>query len=534
VSLAAGWRAIEPRLGWLTLAAGLGVVLATAWVLRHTYGGDPSIYLPYARNIADGHLFQYNLGEFSSGSTSPLWALLLAPAYLTGLNVAGAKAIAAVVTALAIVLTVFCARLASGSLLAAALAGFYAITTLTLGGLEMFESGLIVCLVAGTVILGDRVVRRDPSRALSPRDVWPLAIVWAALPLARPESAVLVPLEVIALWRLGLGGHARELWRLALAAGAAALPSLAYYGYSLAELGVPSTSMQGRAFQFREIADDRLGPLYLSSDALDFLTSRPFVWSVVIAVPGLALLWRERSWMAAYAAAGFATYVALLTFVTPGSYDTGRYLLPAAPFIVIGGAVSLAAVTRRRVAAVTAITCALALLLLVKPAVDASIGDARTLRTRPFDFDTIVHRDAVDRVNRLAAAGDVVLAYEVQARYFLRGDLDILSLDGITDGKVAPYAERGDMRGFLLRYRPRWWILDTSTDPPISGVSGRPYLVRSVLGTAARRFIEHPTLGSTAVGGIRFAVVTRRPNLPYRFGAWRMVVRLDYPGAPTQ
>lgn len=524
-------RRSEEWLGAAALAAAIGTVLASAWILRHTFGGDPSIYLPYARNAAEGDPFQFNPGAFSSGSTSPLWPLLLAPAYLAGLNVAGAKAIAALVTTAAIVLSVLAARRGSGSLLAAALAGFYAITTLVVGSLEMFESGLVVCLVAGSLLLGDRVARRDRARPLSVRELWPLVLVWAALPLTRPESAVLVPLELLALWRCALGGRGADLRRLVLAAAAAAVPALLYYGYSLIDLGVPSTSMQGRAFQFREIADERVGPFYLSSDAIDFLTSRPALWGVVLGLPGLVLLWRAQRWMAAYAAAGFGVYVFLLTFVTPGSYDTGRYLLPTTPFLVLGTAVTLAAVIRRPAVALRVAACALAALLVVKPAVDAAIVDTRAADRQPYGFDTIVHRDAAERVNRLATPGDRVLAYEVQSRYFLRDDLDVLSLDGITDGKVAPYAERADMRGFLLRYRPRWWILDTSTDPPSSGATGRPYLVKSVLGDVARRFIEQPALRSTTAGGMAFSVVARRSKLPYRFGAWRMVVRIDYRGA---
>ena len=35
-------------------------------------------------------------------------------------------------------------------------------------------------------------------------------------------------------------------------------------------------------------------------------------------------------------------------------------------------------------------------------------------------------------------------------------------------------------------------------------------------------------VAATVAGGIEFSVVTRRTRLPYRYGAWRMIVRLDY------
>ncbi len=51
------------------------------FVLRTTAPGlaldDGYIHLVYARNLLDGHPFQFNVGETSSGSTSPFWVLVL-------------------------------------------------------------------------------------------------------------------------------------------------------------------------------------------------------------------------------------------------------------------------------------------------------------------------------------------------------------------------------------------------------------------------------------------------------------------------
>ena len=48
---------------------------------------DVWIHQVYARSIASGHPFQYNQGESETGSTSPLWAIILAPIHLFGLPV---------------------------------------------------------------------------------------------------------------------------------------------------------------------------------------------------------------------------------------------------------------------------------------------------------------------------------------------------------------------------------------------------------------------------------------------------------------
>ena len=81
----AAW--LDPAL--MVVAATL--VVAIGIVLFGTFWGDPVIYLPYARNIASGDFFSYNPGEFSSGSTSPLWAVLLSIPYLAGTGHGGAK-----------------------------------------------------------------------------------------------------------------------------------------------------------------------------------------------------------------------------------------------------------------------------------------------------------------------------------------------------------------------------------------------------------------------------------------------------------
>lgn len=63
---------------------------------------DVWIHQVYARSIAEGQPFAYNPGEQETGSTSPLWAFLLAPAHVVGIPpVAFTKILCIVLTALA-------------------------------------------------------------------------------------------------------------------------------------------------------------------------------------------------------------------------------------------------------------------------------------------------------------------------------------------------------------------------------------------------------------------------------------------------
>src|SRR6266516_835546 len=76
------------------------VTLLTAFLAAYTIRGvlakcghpavpldDAFIHFQYAKRLASGHFFSYVDGEgYSSGATSLLWPMLLAPLYLVGLR----------------------------------------------------------------------------------------------------------------------------------------------------------------------------------------------------------------------------------------------------------------------------------------------------------------------------------------------------------------------------------------------------------------------------------------------------------------
>jgi hypothetical protein len=510
------------------IAAGALLILAIEYVLRHTWNGDASIYLPYARNAAHGNPFSFNPHEFSSGSTSPLWSLLLAlPVGLAPNSTVALKAFYALMSLIAYGAVFAAAVRATGSWLGSAIGSLYVVLTLCVAASLGFESPLVVSLVAASVWLAVGVGRRD---AVTLRALGPLAVVWALLPLARPESALLVPVEILALW-LTRDRSRRDLGLMAAAACLAAIPAVAYFAYSQAKLGVPSTSTAGRSEWLREHGD-KFGPFYTSSYALRYLFTSPIVFSFVPALAGLVLLARRPSRIARFAALAAAgaigAYFLLLTFVSPGFLDTGRYLLPIAPFVAVGIAGVFGALAQRRVALLVAAAVA-GVALVGVPAVRVLTDDARGLRNLPFTFDNNLQRGAADILNRSAERGSTVLAYEVQVRWFLRSDLTVLSLDGITDGKVLPYIRDRDITGFLRRYRPRYWVADPSADPPEPGAQRSAYITASPLGRAMARLRADPSLRSVREDGIEFRVLAWRPEpLPYRFGPWTAVLELRY------
>lgn len=509
--------------GGVIVLAAVGVIALTAYSLRHAYIGDAAIYLPYARNAADGHLFQFNVGEFSSGSTSPLWAVLLAIPFLLGFGVTGAKAFAAIFAVLAFLATVVAAHRMSRSWTAAAVASLVFLGPAAYFAISLYESGLVLMLTALALIAGERAHRlwREENR-VTLRGIGPLVAVWAALPLARPDAVIMVVAQAVALFAFAAASRRQAVPALLAALAAAAVPAAAYFGYSLAELGTASTSSQGRAFALQETAKEFVGPFYRSGDAVREILGSPWVFGLVPAVAGLVLLARRHAtrWLALYGVAVLCGYVFLLTFVAPGFFDTPRYLLPVVPVIAVAAAHAIAQVRGAMLGPV-----ALVISIVV---IGGSAGlwlrdQVDLIQTFGLTNHEVFERDVVAMIERRATPGDTVLAYEVQLRHYLSEDLRVLSQDGITDGKVHPYQESRDITGFLKRYRPRWWIADEN-------VKFRRYLNGTVLDRVRDQFKRSPRPAARTIDGIRFTLVTRRERPIVRgFGGWEMLFRLDYP-----
>ncbi len=515
------WSGGPPRIvAWI----GACVILLAGLFLFDTFWGDPSIYLPYARNIAHGDFFSYNPGEFSSGSTSPLWALLLALPYLLETGVAGAKIFSILCTLGAFGLTLMAVRRINGETTGGNLAALYLVEMMTLYGVLMYESSLIVALVSASLILCDKVARAaaESGTIRFGRDTILLAIVWGMLPLSRPDAVVLVPLQILAIWGFSSDRSAGTLVRLILLALAAAIPSAAYFGYSLVKVGAVSVSSQCRGFALKEGAQ-QIGPIYYSKAALGYVGA--ILFAILPACIGFDMLRRAgRSWLAAVGMGMLILYPIMLIFISPVTNDLPRYFLPVAPLMVIAVGRTL---SRWEVEWTGngskwwfAIGAVLAM-FLVRPVL-STIGEATEQRTRGYTFHEIMEQEAAEIVNGVAKPGDTLLSYEVQDRYFLRPDVGLLSLDGITDGKVAPYLESADMTAFIRRYRPDFWIANAA-------VNYRPYLRKSILYDVADAFEADTTLRETTVGGITFELIRRRERpMPRGFAGWTMLFALRY------
>ena len=506
------------------MVVGLAVTAWATYRLRGLYVGDAAVYLPYAENAAEGNFFQFNEDEFSSGSTGVLWSLILGVPFLFGLDIDGSRAAATLFAMAALVATFLASHRVSRSWTAAAVASLFALGTMVFYAVAMYESGLIVLLSAILLIAGDRVLATWRERGeIDLRAMAPVVATWAALPLVRPDSVILVAAHAVTLFAFAPAPRGRALAKVATGLAVAAIPAALYFGYSIIELDTFSTSSQGRTFALQEVSDEWLGPLYLADDAFDVLFASPWIFVFLPGVVGLVLLARWArdlyGWVTAYGLLAIAGYIALLTFVAPGLHDTDRYLLPTVPIMATGAAVLLA---RARGSQLWPVAVAVGVLAVALPALDELRDRTKFARAAGITEDEVFERDVVREVESHADPGDVLLAYEVQLRLFLSDDVDVLSLDGITDGKVAPYQEDSELTEFLEKYEPRFWIADRN-------VHTRPYLRETVLERVLTAHESDPERTTFVEDGIRFRLLAARDRpLARAFGGWEALFELSY------
>jgi hypothetical protein len=307
----------------------------------------------------------------------------------------------------------------------------------------------------------------------------------------------------------------------------AALPSLLYYGHSYLVTGHFSVSAASRSLTLVDSAPTLAGLRYSLEPARQLLASP------LVILAGFALwAWETRGpkepsrHALRLCAAVVLAYGFIVTFVVPANMSTGRYLLPMLPFLAAMASVGMNDLTsagfrgHHRLIVVGLVGA-----LLVAPAFGALRLAVRE-RGRGWDFNVIMEKSAADWLNNTAHPDAQVLTHEVQVRYFLRDDVRVLSIDGITDGKAVPFLESGDMRSFLLRHRPDYWVVNDT-------VFARPYLEKSILRRAAEA-LGNRVDASIEIEGIRFTNLASNHDQRHEaFAGYRQLFALTYADDPA-
>lgn len=296
-SAAAMWA-----LAWLGMT---GVVLLLMWRSQGRTPDDAFIFFRYARNIAEGDGWAYNVGDAASnGATSPLWALLLAVVYLLpGSMEAGAWALYAACLAGAGVLT-FAALRQAGQTSAGVVSALLIVTTPALVWIRGMESALFLLLAAAVLLVGLGAAR-DAG----------LGVLGGLLVLVRPEGAILLAIIVgLRVWK-----SRRIPWITAVAAAVTVAPWVAY---STWRFGTPIAGTL--AAKTAQGASGYFGPSFVFARYIRTMLSNP--WStayIVLALVGLVAGVRQRrtrELVAVTAGFGAVHFLLYATVVRPPAY----------------------------------------------------------------------------------------------------------------------------------------------------------------------------------------------------------------------
>jgi hypothetical protein len=323
-----------------TAAALLGFPLDDAW-----------IHMVYARSLAALQGFAYNPGQLETGSTSPLWGIVLIPASWIARALHFGVVVPAKITTL---LAAVGASLAAARLLRGL--GFGMAVQIAAGLVIAADPALAFAQVSGMEIMLSSALALWAFSELA-HERYRLAGIAAALaPLARPEMAILTMLVLAtALWRQHVAkvSWKTRLWVL--------LPTVVAVGgwmtYCLAVTGYPLPSTFYAKFAASE--DHVFHNLILIST--EVLPASPwFAWGTgtVLWFLGAAAVWRRGpvgKMVVVFPLLFFLGVSASQPLKSAWPFYFLRYVLPAQVFVVTtvaAGAVILVdwAWKRRRLA----------------------------------------------------------------------------------------------------------------------------------------------------------------------------------------
>lgn len=360
-----------PKLRSFVAAAALAAAVgAVFWVpsLQPARGFFPAplddvyIHFDFARSLARGHPFEWLPGNgYSSGETSPLYAVVLAIGWLLGFHERLLGVWAAIVAVLAVASFVRSVQLVARPC-PRWLAGGIAVLLLSVGIVDWsLFSGMEVAVFAAA--LGRMLLALARTRApidergglTREASQWHLGAWGAVLVLLRPEAGVLVGVFAIVAAR----GAARRSGLAALMRSA--LPGLVVTAIVLGVNRLATGSAQSAGAQLKLLSSNP----YLS----DVDRARAYVENLLtfaikgvraelsvvrvlgLVVPALALaalVPRERRPVAAACLVGALAWILLVSFNNNAAFHNFRYYAPALLLMLVAAASGAAAIAHTR------------------------------------------------------------------------------------------------------------------------------------------------------------------------------------------
>jgi len=460
--------------------AAIGLIVLLALVLLVPFRGyltdDTFIHLQFAKHLLRGEGFSFNAGEPTYGATSPLWVLLVAgggalvPGAAATPADAGAmpplalvaKAWGALFTALAVALVAALGRALLWeprvALSAAALLALHAWSARW--AISGMETPLALALAVASLFLLARAL-------IDGKNSFAAGLALGAGVLVRPEFLLLLLLACAAVaWQSSTRVRARRLAALLAGAALAAGPWLAAAWLWFQRL-LPNT---GGAKAATWLDPERAAAAL--RDSIRIVLAADLV---PLAAAVLALAWLK-PWRAMGAERGRRAFwmvilawpvLLVLSYAAGGVQVVSRYLVPAAPSILLIGLAAIrhasaAWPVRRRAAALAA---ALVLFAMQNVAVTLAVSAPHARR------HTAGLRDSLAWLGLWArgrtAPGTLVAIPDIGA-FGYYSDRPVLDLYGLVTPKMAPITVRSGYDAVVVNAlfepvgRPRY-LIDRST-----------------------------------------------------------------------
>jgi arabinofuranosyltransferase len=314
---------------------------------------DSWIHAQFARNLALGHGFSYNPGVPASGSTAPLWTLVLSAGYaVTGNPVLSAKVIGVVFLALSVVLVYMLVGVITTD---ARQALFAAVVTASLSRLVWAGlSGMEVTLAVTLTLAG--ILAHVTYGRLGDKRQYVSTVLFGLATLARPECAAFFAAAVLDRALSGTLVRWRELaardWLVPVAVHVAifALIVAPFVVFSKALLWNRGLIAALSTGSFKELVRSfTVHPFdYYLSFLQESLSNNPILF--IFAAFGflrlvLSIPYQEesrcRSFIIPLSVIVFPLAIGIIVPFGTASYQEGRYAAPVAPLMLIIGTIGL-------------------------------------------------------------------------------------------------------------------------------------------------------------------------------------------------
>ena len=447
---------------WTWLLFLVGIALLQIFLVRNTVMGDAFIHFVFARGISEGQPFFYN-GEFSAGSTSPLWSTLLAPIWKIFGNeiVWVAKIFAGFFTALSVLLTFTVVKKISQNpkialATSALVAGSFVFSFWAAKGME---TPFYACLILGSFLTYLAIVNPSANSHEKVNQYISLEIFLGILLglaiLTRPEAWFFAAI-------LGIPLLIKKGWRVILSVGLPAFLVLSpYYFWLFKNTGGVFPSSAARILRARQWAIELHG-IFFTLEIFKILLTKllpltPFVifffWRTKKINSPLKQEYSNRfTFFPIFAWLIFHAIFFTIIFPTTEGY---RYLLAALPFFYLVGILGIWKLPKK--IRITALTFALVGSFVISG--QQLLERIQSIENCETPFIDKTRRETGLWIRENTQPNDLIAMKEIdQSAFYSRRRM--LSVDGTLDTKAVPFVKSGNQLEFLTQEKPDYFILE--------------------------------------------------------------------------